>query len=101
MILGVGVLLVVEVVQQRHRSPIVFVLAEQPRVPAHCGFHREHMFAQALTLRVLRHQKPRVLSGKRHRSIWGLRPRAIESADTPMARRTSTTQETRARSTTL
>ena len=66
MVLLVGPALVVEVVQQRDDAPVLFVLAEQPRVAAHRGFDRQHVLAQALALRVLGHQRPGRLSRHRH-----------------------------------
>ena len=62
MVLLVGIALVVEVVQQRDDAPVVFVLAELPRVAAHRGFDRQHVLPQALALRVLGHQRPGVVS---------------------------------------
>ena len=50
--------LVVEVVEQRDDAPLLFVLAELPRVAAHRGFDRERMLAQALALRPLSQELP-------------------------------------------
>ena len=60
MVLRIGIALVVEVVQQRDGAPVVFVLAELPRVAAHRGLDAEHVLPQALALRVLGHQRPGV-----------------------------------------
>ena len=62
MVLLIRIALVVEVVQQRDGAPVVLVLAELPRVAAHRRLDAQHVLAQALALRVLGHQRPRVFS---------------------------------------
>ena len=67
MIRLIGPALVVEVVQQRHHAPVVLVLTPEPRVAAHRGFDREHVLPQALALRMLGDQRPRLIP-RQHRA---------------------------------
>ena len=46
--------LVVEIVEQRHDTPLFFVLAERTCVPAHGGVDRQRVLAQAVALRSIR-----------------------------------------------
>ena len=69
MILQIGILLVVEVVQQRDDAPHFFVFAERARVPAHRRLDRERMLPQALALGVLGQHVPGIFTRQfeRHR----------------------------------
>src|SRR4029078_13037605 len=62
MVLLIGIALVVEVVQQRDRPPVVLVLAELPRVAAHRRFDAEHVLPQALALLLLGDESPCLVS---------------------------------------
>jgi hypothetical protein len=62
MVLLIREALVVEVVQQRDGAPVVFVLAELPRIAAHGRFDAEHVFPEALALRVLGYERPGLVS---------------------------------------
>ena len=53
MILQIGILLVVEIVQQRDDAPHFFVFAERARIATHRGLDGERMLPQALALGVL------------------------------------------------
>src|SRR5262245_20071827 len=58
--------LVVEVVEQADRAPVVLVLAERARVAAHRDLDRQRMFQQAVALGVLLQQLPGVVSIHAH-----------------------------------
>src|SRR5688500_5473325 len=75
MILQLGILLVVEIMQQRHDAPHFFVFAEGAGVPANRGFHRKRMLPQALAFGVLGEDVPRVVACQfKHRcSMAGLK----------------------------
>src|SRR4029077_4911898 len=62
---GLGVALVVEIVEQGDGGPGLFVLVELARVAADGGFDGEHVLAQALARGPLGHERSRRLSG------WG------------------------------
>jgi hypothetical protein len=61
--------LVVEVVQQRGRSPELLVLVIEPRVEPHGRLDRERMPQQRLALRVLGERLPGLLSGRPHGAV--------------------------------
>ena len=69
MVLAIGILLVVEVVDERDEAPRVFVLAPHPRVAAHRGLDGQQMLAQALALHVLGHERPRALARRASASL--------------------------------
>src|SRR3954451_25201795 len=66
MLVESGVDLVVEVMEQRGRSPELFVLAETHRVGADCGLDGERVAAQRCALRVAREGLPGAFSGRFH-----------------------------------
>src|ERR1700680_1034066 len=61
----VGPALIVEIVQQRRKSPSLFISALLPGISANASFHRQHMLAQTLRLRVLAKQFPGIIA-RRH-----------------------------------
>src|SRR5262249_23147582 len=65
-ILLIRIPLVVEVVQQRDGAPVVLVFAEHPRVAAHGCLDGEHVFAQALALRMFGNDGPGLVSREAH-----------------------------------
>src|SRR5215210_939803 len=63
---GVGVLLVVHVVQQTRDPPLLLVFAELAGVGPHGGLDGEHVLAQRVTLRPLAEQPPGFLTIQCH-----------------------------------
>src|SRR5262245_51578471 len=63
MVLAVGILFVIEVVDERDKAPGVLVFAGRPGISANRGLHAQKMFAKALALHVLGNEGPGAIAG--------------------------------------
>src|ERR1700691_4244192 len=55
MLIGSGMNLPIEIVQECRDGPLLLVFAELARISGHADFHRQHVFAQALRFHKLAH----------------------------------------------